>query len=70
MPLDPALKAMLDAMSANDGATITQMSPAEARQMMKALALADGEAEPVATVADQAIAGVPVRVYRPAGAPA
>ncbi len=70
MPLDPALKAMLDAMSTNDGATITQMSPVEARQMMRALALADGEPEPVADIADATIAGVPVRVYRPDGAPA
>ena len=70
MPLDPALKAMLDAMAANDGPSITQMSPADARQVMRTLALADGAAEAVTSVADDTIAGVPVRVYRPEGAPA
>ena len=32
--------------------------------MMKNLALADGEGEPVAHVDDRTIGGVPVRVYR------
>ena len=70
MALDPALKAMLDAMAASGGPSVTQMSPADARQVMKTLALADGEPEPVASSDNRTIADVPVRVYRAESTPA
>jgi acetyl esterase len=73
MPLDPALAPLLEAL-ATTGRRLEEMSVAEARQMMALLTAADGPAEEVAAVSDRTVPGpagpIPVRVYRPAEAPA
>lgn len=63
--LDPALGAMLDQLAALGGPGLAELSPTDARAMYKLLITADGDAEPVASVVDRDIAGVPCRVYRP-----
>lgn len=72
MPLDPTLAPLLETMAAT-GQRLEEMSVAEARQMMALLAAADGPPEDVASVTDGTLSGpagtIPVRVYRPAGAP-
>jgi acetyl esterase len=73
MPLDPALTPVLETMAAT-GRRLEEMTVAEARQMMALLTAADGPPEDVADVADGTLAGpagpIPVRIYRPAAAPA
>jgi acetyl esterase len=68
--VDAGIKQLLDQLAGMGGAGIETMSPAEARTMFAAFAAVDGEPEAIDHVADAAIEGVPVRVYRPAGAPA
>ncbi|HEY2813062.1 MAG TPA: alpha/beta hydrolase [Acidimicrobiales bacterium] len=63
MPLDPAIKTVLDQLEEAGGPTLNEVSPPEAREMMKTLALLDGEPEPVSRVENTTVAGVPVRVY-------
>jgi acetyl esterase len=69
VPLDPALKTILDQLEQAGGPALNEVSPTEAREMMKTLAMLEGEPEPVARVEDKTIAGVPVRVYAPDGGP-
>lgn len=67
--LDPGLRVLLDQLAAMGGAALSEMTPEEARATYRLLAAAaDGEPEAVAAVEDRDIAGVPCRVYRPAGA--
>jgi len=65
--LDPAIAALLDQLAAMGGPALAEVSPSEARTMYKLLAAADGAPEEVGAVADLELAGVPCRVYRPAG---
>lgn len=67
MPLDPALRTMLDQLAEAGGPTLSEATPEDGRQMLRMLALLDGEAEPVQRVEDREIAGVPCRVYSPGG---
>jgi acetyl esterase len=69
VPLDPAIKTVLDQLESVGGPALHEVSPDEARQMMKMLATIEGEPEPVARVEDRTIAGVPVRVYDAASGP-
>ena len=69
MPLDPAIKTVLDQLESVGGPALHEVSPAEARQMMKLLTAIEGEPEPVDRVEDRTIAGVPVRVYGASGGP-
>jgi acetyl esterase len=63
VPLDPAIKTVLDQLESAGGPALHEVSPDEAREMMKLLTAVEGEPEPVARVEDRTIAGVPVRVY-------
>jgi len=69
MPLDPALETLLSQLAAAGGPGLTELTPAEGRQMLRMLAALDGDAEPVARVEDRTIAGVPCRVYAPVAEP-
>jgi len=70
MPLDPECRMLMDQMQ---GAMrpFNEMSVAEARAAITALATAAGAPEPVAQVEDRTIPGpageIPIRVYRPEG---
>src|SRR5581483_6227810 len=66
VPLDPAIETMLGQLAAAGGPSLHDVTPAEGREMLRMLALLEGEPEPVDHVEDREIAGVPVRVYRPA----
>ncbi len=63
VPLDPAIKMVLDQLASAGGPALNEVSPDEARLMMKTLSTIEGEPEAVGRVEDRAIAGVPVRVY-------
>ncbi len=63
MPVDPALKTILDQLEQAGGPALNEVSPAEARELMKTLAMLEGEPEAVARVENSTVAGVPVRVY-------
>jgi acetyl esterase len=63
VPLDPAIKTVLDQLESVGGPALHEVSPDEARQMMKLLTAVEGQPEPVARVEDRTIAGVPARVY-------
>jgi acetyl esterase len=69
VPLDPALKTMLDQLALAGGPALNEVSPPEAREMMKLLTAVEGDPEPVARVENTTIAGVPVRVYSADGGP-
>lgn len=72
MPLDPQAKALLDGMAAADAPPIEEQSPEEAR-LAGAILGQLSIPEEVAGVDDRVIPGpggaLPVRIYRPAGAP-
>jgi len=63
VPLDPAIKTVLDQLETMGGPALHEVSPDEAREMMKLLTAIEGEPEAVARVENTMIAGVPVRVY-------
>jgi acetyl esterase len=63
VPLDPAIKMVLDQLAEAGGPALNEVSPDEARQMMKMLSAIEGEPEAVGRVDNTTIAGVPVRVY-------
>ncbi len=71
MPLDPALKAVLDQLAANPGPKLHEVSPEEARQFFDAMQMPQEEVS-LPSVSDRAIPGpggeIPIRVYRPEGA--
>jgi acetyl esterase/lipase len=69
VPLDPAIKTVLDQLESVGGPSLHEVSPDEARQMMKMLTAVEGEPEPVARVEERTIAGVPVRMYGAASGP-
>lgn len=67
--LDPQARALLDRMAASDTAPPHRCTPQQARANYEATnATLCGPGEPVAEVSDRQADGVPVRVYRPAGA--
>jgi acetyl esterase len=63
VPLDPAIKMVLDQLAEAGGPALSEVSPDEARQMMKLLSAIEGEPEAVGRADNTTIAGVPVRVY-------
>lgn len=65
MPLDPTVEAMLKQMADAGGPSMTEMEPAAAREMYRAMGAAKTRAD-VHEVSDREIADVPVRIYRPA----
>ena len=71
MPLDPQMKAILDAMAASGQRAFHTMEPAAARKQM-AQFVAKATPELVAKVEDRKIPGaggaIPIRIYTPAGA--
>ncbi len=74
MPLDPQIRAVLDAAAAAGAPPLSELPPQQARsgfREMTLAGLADLAPEPVAQVDDGTLAGVPVRTYDPGmdGAP-
>ena len=71
MPLDPAVRVILDQMVASGLKPFNEVSVEEARASMLALAGASGELENVARIEDRKVPGprgdIPIRVYTPAG---
>jgi acetyl esterase len=71
MALDPQARAVLDQMAAMGGPPLHEMPVSEARKSFAALATMQGEPEAVAKAEDRtlpgAAAGIPVRIYTPAG---
>jgi len=71
MPLDPQMKALLDAMAKANAPAFHTLTPVEARRSMAGRAVA-GDAEPIERVEDRAIPGpggpLPIRIYTPSGA--
>ena len=71
MPLDPQMKALLDAMAKANAPAFHTLTPVEARRSMAGRAVA-GDAEPMERVEDRAIPGpggpLPIRIYTPSGA--
>ncbi len=70
MALDPAIKAVLDAMAAAGGPALDALPPAEARKVFDNMPLPRKQIE-IASVEDRTIPGpageIPVRVYQPHG---
>lgn len=68
MPLDPALKTILEPMNAGEGPKLHELSPADARTFFDAMQFPGGDEIALASVEDQTFAGpagsVPVRIYR------
>ena len=73
MALDPSFRALLDRAAVLDTFDIRQVEPAQLRQLMKLITVADGPLEDVASVDGLTIPGpagdIPARVYRPADPP-
>ena len=71
MALDPALKTLLDQLAAQGGPDVRDLSPPEARELFKGMALLDAEAEAVDEVTNLGVPGpggdIAVRVYRNSG---
>lgn len=71
MPLDPQARGLLDQLAALGGPPLNTVTPAEARQMMLALAEMGGAPEPVSLVEDRQVPGpagrIPIRIYTPSG---
>jgi acetyl esterase len=67
VPLDPQVQILLDQMAAMGGPSLHEVTPEEARQMIRGLAMISGEGPPVADVTDRSAGSVAVRVYRPQG---
>jgi acetyl esterase len=71
MSLDPQAEALLDRLTAMGGLGLEQLSVAEARSMLSALAAMQGRPEAVARVEDRTIPGpqgdIPIRIYHPGG---
>jgi acetyl esterase len=69
MPLDPTVKAVLDQMAAADQPPIHELTPAEARAAMGALAAMGQYPDELASITDLSIPGpageIPARAYRP-----
>jgi acetyl esterase len=70
MTLDPQAQVLCDAMNAAPRIDLTDATLEMQRFMFGQLLLLAGEREPVAAVDEHDADGVPVRVYRPADAPA
>ncbi len=74
MPVDPPIQNLLDLLNQPGRPAMSSGTPIEGRAMMTAMtgllnaAFPDGPRVPVGEVTDGPIAGVPCRVYRPAGA--
>ncbi len=72
MPLDPQMKALLDAMVAAEVPAFHTMTPVEARKMTSRRVVQGPNAVQVAQVVDRTIPGpggeIPVRIYTPQGA--
>ena len=73
MPLDPAVKGLLDQMNDPNAPPLNALTPEQARAGFAGLAALQGPPEPVAAVEDRAVPGpggpIPVRVYKHATAP-
>jgi acetyl esterase len=71
MPLDPQAKMLIDMLAPPGAPTLDQMSPAEARAMMRQLTGMRPSIEPVRSAVDKTVPGphgeIPVRVYSPEG---
>jgi acetyl esterase len=71
MPIDPAVRMILDQMVESGLRPFNEVSVTEARASMLALAGASGELETVARIEDRSVPGpggdIPVRVYTPEG---
>jgi acetyl esterase len=64
MPLDPAVKTMLDQMAEAGGPTLREAGVEQGRQMLQMLSMLEGEPAEVARVDDITVAGtIPARVY-------
>ncbi|OAI38596.1 hypothetical protein AYO38_09355 [bacterium SCGC AG-212-C10] len=72
MPVDPAVKALLDQMNVPGAPSLDQMTPEQARAGFAALAALQGPPEDVASVEDRTVPGpggeIPVRIYKPSNA--
>jgi acetyl esterase len=74
MPLDPQVKAVLDAMAQLNTTPLNEMSPADARAMFEASRMAPPEPPALASVVDTKVPGpggtvIAIRVYRPTDDP-
>jgi len=71
MPLNPAVKVLLDQMAAQDAPSLTSLPVEAVRQAFRALRGMAGVPEPVDSVEDRTVPGpageIPVRVYKPEG---
>ena len=67
MSLDPDVKALVDAMAANDGPALSDLTPEEARATYRAMgAMLEAVDIPIGQVEDRTVANdVPVRIYTP-----
>jgi acetyl esterase len=72
MPVDAQVQMILDQLEAAGGPALDEQTVEEARELIKMLALVDGDPEPVDDVSARDLPGpaqaIPVRIYRPAGA--
>jgi len=72
MPVDPAVKALLDQMNDPNAPPLSSLTPEQARAGFAALAALQGPPEAVAAVEDRKVPGpggeIPVRIYRPSTA--
>ncbi len=71
MPLDQQANAFLRHLEKMGGPALNEMSPAEAREALTALAELGGEPEPVGGISNRTIPAplgdIPIRVYIPEG---
>jgi acetyl esterase len=69
MPLDPQIKALIDQIASLNAPLLWEMTPGEARNSFRTMALMAGKGEDVASVEDRTIevpsGPLPVRIYKP-----
>jgi acetyl esterase len=63
MPLDPAVKTMLDQLAEAGGPTLREAGVDQGRQMLQMMAMLEGEPAEIARVESVTIDGIPARVY-------
>lgn len=65
--LDPGLRVLLEQLMSLGGPATSELTPGEARAGYELLVSTGGTGDEVGSIIDREVAGVPCRVYRPAG---
>src|SRR5258705_9684381 len=63
LPVDPAIRVILDQVADAGGPTIREAGVEQAREMIRMLAMLEGDPTPLERVEDLEVGGIPARLY-------